>query len=261
MTGRSKGEGGSAPDPERAVRADAERPLPKRFYETARAERCDDGFLILLDDRPVRTPAKAELRLPTAALSEAVVQEWSDQETVVDPATMPLTKLANTAIDRVQGREPEIVEEVVGYAGTDLLCYRADTPEELVALQAAAWDPVLAWIEAHHDARFEVATGILHVAQSDESLACIRALAGRFDAFRLTALHNMTTLTGSAILALARAHGHLTAEAIWTAAHVDEDWQISKWGEDAEAQRRRELRRREMMSSSKLLELLGEMAG
>lgn len=235
-----------------------ERALPKRFFEAARAERRGGGYLILLDDRPVHTPCKAELRLPTCDLAEGIVQEWSAQKTVIDPETMPLTKLANTAIDRVQGREKDIVEEIVGIAGSDLLCYRADDPEELVARQAEAWDPVLAWMEACHGAGFKVGTGIVHVEQSEESLARIRDLVGRFDAFRLTALHNMTTLTGSALLALALAQGGLTVDAAWAAAHVDEDWQISRWGDDAEATRRRERRREQMMSSYKLLMLLAE---
>ncbi|MGI9382882.1 MAG: ATP12 family chaperone protein [Methyloligellaceae bacterium] len=258
MTGPPTGppEGEGAPRSRYPGRPEPKQPLPKRFFKVARAERRGDGWLILLDDRPVRTPRKAELRLPTCDLAEAIVQEWSAQETVIDPATMPFTKLANTAIDRVRGREAEIVDEIVGFAGSDLLCYHADDPEELVALQAAVWDPVLAWMEERHGVRFKVGTGIVHVQQSEGSLLCIRELVGRLDAFHLTALHNMTTLTGSAILALAHAEGRLSADAAWAAAHVDEDWQISKWGEDAEATRRRERRRGEMMSSSKLLVLL-----
>ena len=169
---------------------------------------------------------------------------------------MPMTKRVNTALDRVRGREGDIVEEIVDYAGSDLLCYRADMPDGLVRLQQSHWDPVLEWAKDELHAPFTVATGISHVAQSDDSLARVRDALSENDFYALTPLHTMTTLTGSALLALALARGHLEPDAVWDAAHVDEDWQISQWGEDAEAKARRTLRRAEFDGDVRFLNIL-----
>ncbi|MFV0297706.1 MAG: ATP12 family chaperone protein, partial [Hyphomicrobiaceae bacterium] len=205
------------------------RPLPKRFYTRATTGPADQGFTILLDQRPVRTPRRAPLVVATQPLAEAIAAEWQAQGEHVDPTGMPLTRLANTALDGVTGREADVKADIVKYAGSDLLCYRADYPDGLVQRQADLWDPVLAWYVATHGAPFTVATGLMPVAQTPAALAAIDALLADADPFKLAATHIMTTLMGSALLALAVSEGHLTAEAAWEAAHVDEDWQISEW--------------------------------
>lgn len=232
-----------------------ERVLPKRFYKDVGLGAVMSGFAILLDGHPVKTPTKNELVLPKERLATAVAEEWAAQATHIDPGTMPLTKLANTALDRVRGREDEIVAEIAAFSGSDLVCYRADRPEPLVRAQADAWDPVLEWAEEKLRARFVVVDGVMHKPQPAGSVARVRDALADYDPFALTALHNMTTLTGSVLLALAHAAGHLDLEAAWEAAHVDEDHQIAEWGEDAEATARRAFRWREMQAAGRLLEL------
>jgi chaperone required for assembly of F1-ATPase len=237
---------------------DPPRPLPKRFYKAVRVAEPPAGgeYRILLDGRPARTPRRAELALPTPALAEAVAAEWEAQGDHIDPASMPLTRLANSALEGVRGREAEVRADICRFAGGDLLCYRADGPRDLVQRQQAAWDPILSWGGDALGARFAVVEGIMPAAQPEEGGAAVTTALAGYDAFALTALHVMTTLTGSALLALAHARGRLSAEAAWDAAHVDEDWQIGRWGWDAEAKARRERRWREMQAASRLLALL-----
>ena len=213
-------------------------------------------FRLLLDDKPVRTPAKKELLLPTRALADAVAAEWEAQAARIDPVTMPLTRLANSAIDGVMGREAEVRADIVKYAGSDLVCYRAEAPPELVRRQLETWDPVLMWAREALAASFHVAHGIMPAMQPRPAAANVARAIEAHGAFDLAALHVMTTLMGSALLALAHARGRLTADESWAAAHVDEDWQISQWGEDAEAQARRERHWLEMQAASRLIELL-----
>jgi chaperone required for assembly of F1-ATPase len=232
--------------------------LPKRFYKNVGIkDEGEGGAALLLDGKTVRTPGKALLALPARALADAVAEEWLAQRERIDPATMPLTKLANSAIDGVKGREQAVIDDIVKYAGSDLMCYRAKAPEGLVAAQAKHWDPVLAWAKATLNAPLKLAEGVVHVTQPQASLERIRAELERFDAFSLAALHVMTTLTGSALLALAVPRGRLTREEGWKAAHVDEDFQISQWGEDEEAAKRRAHRRRDFDASARLMALLG----
>lgn len=235
------------------------RVLPKRFYKAASAGAAPEGagFHVLLDGRGMRTPAKAALVVPTLALAQAIAAEWQAQGEHIEPATMPLTRLVNSAIDGVRGREGEVRAEIVKYAASDLLCYRAGEPAGLAQRQGELWDPVLAWSRGTFGARFVVAEGVMPVLQPQEASAAIAAALDGLDALRLAAMHVMTSLTGSALLALAHARGRLSAEAAWTAAHVDEDWQIARWGEDAEASRRRRQRWDEMQAASRLLALLG----
>ena len=214
-------------------------------------------FRILLDGKPARTPAKAELAVPTRALAEAVAAEWAAQGDHIDAATMPLTRLVNTAVDGVTPHLAQVRADITVFASSDLVCYRADGPEPLVERQCAQWDPVLAWARDALGARFAVATGLMPVTQPEDAVAAITAALQNLDQFRLAGLHVMTTLTGSALLALAHARGALTVEAAWVAAHVDEDWQISQWGEDADAAARRARRWTEMQAASRLLALLG----
>jgi chaperone required for assembly of F1-ATPase len=242
----------------------AARPMPKRFYKAVTVAGSDatdaqraGGFSILLDGKPMRTPAKAVLAVPTRALAEAIAAEWEAQGAHIDPATMPLTRLVNSGLDGVRGREAEVREDIAKYAASDLLCYRAPEPEALALAQARLWDPILAWSREALGVHLVVAEGIMPVAQPpDARPAVTRALSG-YNALALTSLHVMTTLTGSALLTLAHARGRLGLEETWAAAHVDEDWQIARWGEDAQAAARRERRRLEMQSASRLLALLG----
>jgi chaperone required for assembly of F1-ATPase len=231
-------------------------PLPKRFYKDVTVEPGDGGFAVLLDGRAVRTPKKLHLIVPTRALADAIAEEWAAQDMHIDPATMPLSRLAITALDGVAGNAAVVAGDIVTFAGSDLLCYRAESPEALQRLQAEAWDPILRWAQEALGAHFALAAGVMPVTQSQETLDRVAAAVAPFSAMALTCLHVMTTLTGSALLALARAKGALSAEAAWAAAHVDEDWQISQWGVDVEAAERRERRQEEMMAASRFLDLL-----
>jgi len=214
-------------------------------------------YRVLLDGKPMRTPAKAVFAVPSRALAEAIAAEWEAQGERIDPASMPLTRIANSAIDGVSGHEVQVRADMAKYAASDLVCYRADGPAELAQRQAEVWDGVVAWADEVLGARLRIGTGIMPVAQSETALERIaEALAG-FDAFALAALHVITTLTGSTVLALAHARGRLTAEVAWAAAHVDEDFQISQWGDDAEAKARRQRRWAEMQAASRMLALLG----
>jgi chaperone required for assembly of F1-ATPase len=230
--------------------------LSKRFYQGVDVADRDGGFALLLDEKPVRTPGKKQLLLPSRGLAEAVAEEWRAQKERIDPATMPLTKLANSAIDGVKGREDDVIGDILSHAGSDLLCYRAEGPRGLIEAQAAHWDPVLAWAKSALGAPFVLAEGIVHVAQPRASLDRLREALEGHGPFCLAALHVMTGLTGSALLALAAALGRMTPEEAWKAAHVDEDWQIAQWGEDAEAASRRSARRRDYDAAARALALL-----
>jgi chaperone required for assembly of F1-ATPase len=229
--------------------------LPKRFYQEVAVKDEGEGAALLLDGKPVQTPGKAPLVLPTRALAEAVAGEWRAQGERIDPATMPLTKLANSAIDGVVGREQAAIDDIAAHARSDLLCYRAQAPQGLVAAQRKHWDPVLAWAKDALEAPLVVGEGVVHVNQPGSSLARIKETLVGYDAFSLAALHVMTSLTGSALLALAVALGRLTPDEAWAAAHVDEDWQIGQWGEDNEAAQRRHNRRRDFDAAARMLSL------
>jgi chaperone required for assembly of F1-ATPase len=235
--------------------------LPKRFYTTVTVEAEPEGFAIRLDGRGARTPGRKPFVMPTRALAEAVAAEWAAQVEVIDPGRMPLTRLANTALDGVYDAAEAVAGEVVKYAGSDLLCYRAGFPDKLVARQNAQWDPVLDWAEEALGARFALAEGVVFVEQPQDAIGAVRAaVAGFSSPFVLAALHVMTTLTGSALLALAVAQGRLTPEEAWAAAHVDEDVQIEFWGEDAEAMARRAARWREFEAAATTLALTRQAA-
>ncbi len=243
-------------DPAEAIRAQGRRTLPKRFYKEVTVAEGEGGHEVRLDGRPLRTPAKAKLAVPSAALAAALAEEWAAQGVEIDPFTMPLTRLVNVALDGVARNPQEVKEEIVRYMGSDLLLYRAEGPEGLVARQATHWDPVLAWLDRAHDARFFLAEGIRHVEQPADMVARVAALVGTDDPLSLAALSTLTALTGSAFLAVALANGVLDADAAWRAAHVDEDWTIERWGEDAEATARRAAREKEMRAAVRLLDLV-----
>jgi chaperone required for assembly of F1-ATPase len=229
--------------------------LPKRFYKEVAVKDEGGETALLLDGKPVHTPGKARLALPTRAAADAVAKEWRAQGERIDPSTMPLTRLANSTIDGVRGSEQAVAADIVRHAGSDLVSYRAKGPQGLIAAQAKHWDPLLAWAERELNAPLRQVAGVVHVQQPASSLAAIERRLGAFSAFELAALHVMTQLTGSALLPLAVALGKLTPEQAWAAAHVDEDWQISQWGEDAEAAARRAHRKRDFDAAAKMLEL------
>ena len=249
----------SDPDPVRRAQIQMRQPLPKRFYKLAEVAEVPEGFAVRLDGKPVRTPGKAVLALSTAPAAELVAGEFSAQGETIDPVLMPILRLANTAIDGVANEMQAVLEDVMRFSSSDLLCYRADAPERLVATQAELWDPVLDWAQATLGARFFLAEGVMHVEQPRESVAAVGLwLRQRAEPFRLSAIHLMTTLTGSALLALAVEARMLEPDAAWAAAHVDEDWNIAQWGEDAEAAERRKARRRDFDAAVALLRALDD---
>jgi chaperone required for assembly of F1-ATPase len=228
----------------------------KRFYQSAAVEELKaGGFAVTLDGRTVKTPAGRQLVLPTRALAEAVASEWNAQGETIEPASLPLTKLANTAIDGVADRTAEVADEILKYAATDLVCYRAAYPEELAAKQAKAWDPILSWAAERHRAPFFAGTGIVTIAQPPASLEALRSAVAPLSPFKLAALHVMTALTGSALIALAHMDRHLDVDAAWAAAHTDETWQAQQWGEDFEAAGRLKTRRAEFENASRFYNL------
>ncbi len=241
-------------DPRRSIQADAinARPLPKRFYKDVTIGG-DGPFAILLDGRIAKTPSKKVVAVESQTLAKDVAAEWAAQTGVINPATMPLTTLVITAIDAVAGREADVAAEIVRYAGSDLMCYRAEGPAKLVTRQAELWDPVLAWAASDLGARFVLGEGVVHVAQSPGSIAAIARAIDGIPALPLAALHVMTTLTGSALLAIAVGRARLDAEEAWAAAHVDEDFQIAQWGGDAEAAVRRAKRWAEMQVAAQVV--------
>lgn len=247
-----------APDPLRSVRDGGRPALPKRFYTEAGFAEAGGGFRLTLDGRPANTPAKNPLTLPTKDLAEAVAAEWAAQVEVIDPARMPLTRLANTAIDGVAPRHAAVVEDLCTYARTDLVAYRAGDPERLVAMQAVAWDPVLDWAYETLGARFILSEGVRHVEQPEGSVRALeQAVAAIEGTFRLAAFHTLTTLTGSLLIALAILHGRLTPQEAWDAAHVDETYQAAVWGSDTEAQARMTARRAEFEAAALTAKLAG----
>src|SRR5262245_39236086 len=247
----------SDPDPLRRAQSQMRAPLPKRFYSDVSVAALADGFAINLDGKPVRTPAKAVLLLPTEQAAELVAIEFAAQKGHIDPMSMPVTRLVNTAIDGVAQDTQAVLEDILRFSSSDLLCYRAQGPERLVERQADAWDPVIDWARSALSARFVLAEGVIHIEQPREAIAEIGIhLKMRDDPLRLAAIHLMTSLTGSSLLALAVESGELDPEAAWKAAHVDEDWNVEHWGADFEAAQRRKFRKTDMMAAANLLNAL-----
>jgi chaperone required for assembly of F1-ATPase len=234
-----------------AAQANMRRQTVKRFYRAVGVTQEDGGFALILDGRRARTPGRNPLASTSPALMAEVAGEWERQRETIDPADMPLTRLLNSAIDGVAHTMGKTRADILRYAGSDLLCYRAEEPDSLVARQADAFDPVLDWAAEMLEAHFNVTVGIAHVAQPAESLMAIAAALDAYDdPAGLTALSVMTTLTGSALLALAVARGFLSPEAAWRAGHIDEDFQAERWGLDADEIARREARWREFKAAS-----------
>ncbi len=241
-------------DPEAVSRRLTRPQLPRRFYKVVSIGADGGGHALLLDGRTARTPAKKLLAIPDEAVALALAAEWEAQTEHIDPARMPLTRLVNTALDRVTEAIEAVRADLVAHAGADLICYRAEGPAGLVAAEGAAWNPLVTWARKELGARLVLAEGIIHVAQTDAAMAAIARAVEPFDALGLAALHTATTLTGSAIIALALARGRLTAEEAWQAAHVDEDWQMRHWGRDEAALTRRAARYEELKAAALVLE-------
>lgn len=207
----------------------------KRFWKEATVETADGGFTVHLDARPVRTPLKSALIVPTARLAQEIAAEWDAQEGIIDPLSMPHTRSANSAIDKVAPQHDAVAQMLADYGDSDLLCYRAPAPTELIARQAEHWDPLLDWAERRLGARLHTATGVIHVPQDPKTLARLSGRVHGLDAFALTGFHDLVSLSGSLILGFAAMLDHRPVDEIWKLSRVDENWQSEQWGVDDEA--------------------------
>jgi chaperone required for assembly of F1-ATPase len=228
----------------------------KRFWKDARAVQQEDGWAVELDGRPLRTPAKSELLLSSDRLAGAVAREWAEAGETVDPSAMPLTGLANAAIDHVVPNPGTFAAGLAKYGESDLLCYRADSPAALIERQGAEWDPLLAWARRRFDIDFEVTAAITHVPQPDATVARLGHAVAALDPFRLAALSPLVTIGGSLVAGLAVVEQAVPAEAAWRAVSLDERWQLRQWGSDAEAEAALENKHRDFLAAAKFLELL-----
>jgi chaperone required for assembly of F1-ATPase len=254
-------EAGHSPlDAEEAIRRTTRGPQRKRFYAQAAVTETADGFAIRLDDKPVRTPSGRALLAPNREIAEAIAAEWDAQKDFLDPLTMPLTRFTNSVIEAVVDRVDAVAEDIAKYLGSDLLFYRAGHPEALAAREAGLWDPVLFWAADALGAHFILAEGIVHVRQPDSAIRAART-ALPSDPWSIAALHVVTTLTGSALLALALLHGVLDSDRVWTAAHVDEDWNAEQWGVDGEIAARRAARLVDFSAAVRILKSLNSGIG
>jgi len=260
-------EGHQTDGPVDAARRAVQPPLRRRFYETVtiaagegseRNQADQAGLVICLDGKPIRTPGRRAFAAPAPELAQALADEWAAQGEYIEPAKMPLTRLANTIIDGVGAAQDQVAAEIRKYLASDLVFYRAESPAALRARQAQYWDPLLSWGRQALGADFKLAAGVIHVDQPAAALE--RAgVALPHDVWRLGALHPATTLTGSALIALALMHGAVTPEAAWQAAHVDEDWNMEQWGRDEIALKRRGLRFAEFNAAALVLRILGPL--
>ena len=229
----------------------------RRFWKKARVDRVDGGWLVRLDERPVRTPARRLCVVPVAAMADGIAAEWDAQVERIDPLSMPLTRAASTCLDRVAPELDGVRRTVAGYGGTDLLCYRAPEPVELAERQARGWDPLLDWAAEAFGARLAVGEGVMHVAQRPETVERLGEEVSALDPWELTAVSELTTLSGSLVLALAVCHGRLDAAEAWRLSRLDEPWTIEQWGEDEEAARQTARREADFRAAAALLRLLG----
>lgn len=228
----------------------------RRFYKEASSRPAEGGHEILLDGRPVKTPAQQALVVPSEALAQAVTEEWHAQGEKVDPRSMPLTGLANAAIDRVGPDRDSFARTLSQYGESDLLCYRAEGPDSLASRQARLWDPLLAWARRRFDVNFEVIAGIMHRPQPQHTIDQLSHAVAARNAFELAALSPLVTISGSLVIALALAEGEIGLEDAWAAATLDEAWQLEQWGADSEAEKMLEARRGEFEAAYHFLQLL-----
>ncbi len=209
----------------------------KRFWNNAAVEPIEGGFTVTLDGRSLKTPAKSALILPTAALAEIIATEWRAQAEMIDPESMPATRAANSAIDKMRGQKAEVTEIITAYGDSDLVCYRAESPEELADREAAVWDPLIDWCAHRYTVRPIIRTGVIHGPQPKLLLINLEADVTRLSSFELTAFHDLVAMSGSLIIALALLDKFAPPEALWDASRVDEDYQIEQWGADEEAEK------------------------
>lgn len=240
-------------DPQEAVRQSTRGPQRKRFYDAAGIAETADGFAIVLDGKSVRTPSRQPLVAPKREIAQAIADEWNAQVEIIDPMTMPMTRLANSVVAAVVDQADAVADDIAKYFQSDLLFYRAAHPDALVAREAEHWDPVLFWVRDTLGAHFILAEGVMHVRQPDQAVAAAKA-ALPADPWAIAALHVVTTVTGSALLALALMHGVRDIDQVWAAAHVDEDWNIEQWGADAEVMARRTARLQDLRAAARVLE-------
>ncbi len=229
----------------------------KRFWKTATVEAAEGGFTVRLDARPVKTPAKRLLVVPTEGMAAVIAAEWDAQQGIIRPDTMPHTRGANSAIDKVTPLFDAVVDEIAGYGGSDLLCYRATDPEPLIARQAAVWDPLVDWAAQDLNAPLAVTAGIIPVAQPPAVLARLRGVVAGHSPFQLVALHDLVAISGSLVLGLAVARGRLSADDAFAVSRIDESWQIEQWGADEEAAETEALRRDAFLHASRFFGLCG----
>lgn len=207
----------------------------KRFWSEVSVAQEEGGYSVRLDGRAVKTPAKMALQVPTEALAQMIAQEWGDQVETVDPTTMPATRMANAAIDKVRIQHHEVAEMIAEYGATDLLCYRADSPAELAERQAAAWDPALKWAQETYGAVLKSGAGVMHIPQDSQSVKLLSEQVHALTEFQLAAFHDLVSLSGSLVLGLAVMRGWKDPEEIWQMSRLDDQWQQDQWGEDEEA--------------------------
>ncbi len=227
----------------------------KRFWTEAKAEQGPDGWEVRLDGRPVKTPAKALLVVPSKALAEAIAAEWDALEEAIDPGAMPLTRSANAAIDKVATQFDEVAALIAAYGETDLVCYRAEGPELLCAQQADAWDELLDWARDELEAPLETCVGVVPRPQPERSVARLRDEVVSLDPFALTALHDLVAMSGSLLIGLAALRGRLPEEDLWTRSRVDETFQESQWGADEEASVTASYKRGEFLHAARFFRL------
>ena len=228
----------------------------KRFWKSVEIEHAREGWSIKLDGRPLRTPAKAPLIVPTEALAGAIAEEWSGVEESVDPRAMPLTGIANAAIDRVAPEKETFAGGLARYAGADLACYRSQWPPELVELQAKAWDGLLAWARRRYDVDFATTSGLMHVPQPQATIDRLAHEVASLDPFRLAGLSPLATIGGSLLAALAVLEKAMAPEEAWRAVSIDERWQLEQWGSDLEAELALDNRERDFLAAARFLDLL-----
>ena len=228
----------------------------KRFWKSAAAVKSAGGYAVELDGRPVKTPARAELAVPTSALAEAIAAEWNDSPEEVDPRTMPLTGLANAAIDRVASDKDAFAAGLARYGESDLTCYRAEGPETLVKRQTESWDALLGWARRRYDVDFATCSGVMHVPQPEETVRKLGHAVAMLDAFRLAGLSPLVTIGGSLVAGLAVLEKMMPATEAWEAVSLDDRWQMEQWGADAEAEAALDARRRDFLAGARFLELL-----
>ena len=223
----------------------------KRFWKEAEIDEVAGGYTVTLDGRALKTPAKAALVVPSAAVAQLIAEEWQAQGDVIDPNAMPATRAANAAIDKVRGQKAEVTEIITAYGDSDLVCYRAEAPEGLVEAECKAWDPLIDWAGHRYGRRPVLRVGVMHAPQPAALLASLEADVTRLDAFELTAFHNLVAMSGSLIIALATLDRFASPEALWEASRVDEDWQIAQWGRDEEAEALAAVRRQSFLDAAR----------